>query len=133
MFVVGRKLCYYGPKSRLSPQGGRKGSEIAFTFAPQMGYNRTRKEIIDMAKTETIRARVEPTLKEGAEGILKKLGLSSTEAITLFYRQIILRRGLPFNVELPNKETAETLRKSRQREELHSYNNLEEFFDEMRK
>lgn len=98
-----------------------------------MGYNETGKEVIDMAKTETIRARVEPTLKEGAEGILKKLGLSSTEAITLFYRQVILRRGLPFNVELPNKETAETLRKSRQRKELHSYNNLEEFFDEVEK
>jgi DNA-damage-inducible protein J len=81
-----------------------------------------------MAKTETIRARVEPTLKEGAEDILKELGLSSTEAITLFYKQVILRRGLPFNVELPNIDTAETLRKARQGKELHSYNNLDELF-----
>ena len=86
-----------------------------------------------MAKTETIRARVEPVLKQGAEGILKKLGLSSTEAITLFYRQVVLRRGLPFNVELPNKETAETLRKARQGKELHSYNNPEEFFKKIGK
>lgn len=86
-----------------------------------------------MAKTETIRARVEPVLKEGAEGILKKLGLSSTEAITLFYRQVILRRGLPFNVELPNKETEETLRKSRQGKEIHTHSNLDEFFEKMGK
>gem|GEM_PF-146926 len=111
----------------------RKCTKNNFSFAPHMGYNRMRKEIIGMAKTETIRARVEPVLKEGAEGILKKLGLSSTEAITLFYRQVILRRGLPFNVELPNKETVETLRKSRQGKELHSHNNLDEFFDKMGK
>ena len=96
-----------------------------------MGYNKIRKEIIYMAKTETIRARVEPTLKEGAEGILKKLGLSSTEAITLFYRQVILRKGLPFKVELPNKETAETLRKVRQGKELHSFNSIDELFADL--
>ena len=86
-----------------------------------------------MAKTETIRARVEPTLKEGAEGIFKKLGLSSTEAITLFYRQVILRRGLPFNVELPNEVTADTIRKSRQGKELHSFNSLDELFADLEK
>ena len=86
-----------------------------------------------MAKTETIRARVEPTLKEGAEGVLRRLGLSSTEAITLFYRQIILRRGLPFSVELPNDETVETLRKSQAGKELHSYDSLDDFFKKMGK
>ena len=86
-----------------------------------------------MAKTETIRARVEPMLKEGAEVIFEKLGLSSTEAITLFYKQVMLRRGLPFNVELPNKETAETLRKARQGKEVHSYNSLDEFFEKIDK
>ena len=86
-----------------------------------------------MAKTETIRARVEPTIKKGAEGFFEKLGLSSTEAITLFYKQVMLRRGLPFNVELPNKETVETLRKARQGKEVHSYNSLDEFFDKIDK
>ena len=86
-----------------------------------------------MAKTETIRARVEPTLKKGSEGIFEKLGLSSTEAITLFYKQETSRRGLPFNVELPNKETTETLRKARQGKELHSYNSLDEFFEKIDK
>jgi len=86
-----------------------------------------------MTKSETIRARVEPTLKKGAEGIFKKLGLSSTEAITLFYSQVILRRGLPFNVEIPNKVTADTIRKSRQGKELRSFNSLDELFTDLEK
>ncbi len=58
-----------------------------------------------MSKTDTIRARIEPELKTDVEKLFKKLGLSTTEAITLFYRQVKLRRGLPFNVVVPNKTT----------------------------
>jgi DNA-damage-inducible protein J len=58
-----------------------------------------------MAKSETIRARVEPELKREAEEVLKALGLSASEAITLFYRQVALRRGLPFEIKLPNETT----------------------------
>jgi DNA-damage-inducible protein J len=92
-----------------------------------MGYN-IHEEKINMAKTETIRARVEPTLKKGAEGILKKLGLTSTEAITLFYSQVVLRKGIPFSIELPNEETAETLRKARKGQGVKSYGSIDEFF-----
>ena len=52
-----------------------------------------------------IRARVEPELKGRAEAMLEKLGLTATSAITLFYRQIIERRGLPFELRLPNATT----------------------------
>ncbi len=52
-------------------------------------------------KSSTIRARVEPALKEQAERILSELGLNATEAITLFYRQVALHKGLPFIVRLP--------------------------------
>jgi addiction module RelB/DinJ family antitoxin len=53
-----------------------------------------------VAKTETIRARVEPALKERAEAILDRLGVTPTAAITMLYRQIVMRRGLPFDVSL---------------------------------
>ena len=46
-----------------------------------------------MAKTEMIRARVEPELKREAEELFLELGLSATEAITLFYRQVTLASG----------------------------------------
>ena len=78
-----------------------------------------------MAKTETIRARVEPELKRGAEAIFKVLGLSPTEAITLFYKQVTLRRGLPFSVEIPNAETLEAMREALEEEELTEWSDLE--------
>jgi DNA-damage-inducible protein J len=61
-----------------------------------------------MNKTETVRARIEPGLKKEAEGVLEKLGLSATQAITLFYRQVTLRKGLPFDVVIPNATTRKT-------------------------
>jgi DNA-damage-inducible protein J len=63
-----------------------------------------------MAKTALINARTEPDLKEEVEGILKKLGLSTTEAINIFFHQVKMRRGLPFPVEIPNEETLKTFR-----------------------
>ena len=58
-----------------------------------------------MARTAQINTRTEAELKEEVEGILKSLGLSTSEAINIFFRQIKLRRGLPFPVEIPNEET----------------------------
>jgi len=61
-----------------------------------------------MAKSAVIRARVEPGLKNEVEQIFRVLGLSTTEAINLFYRQVKLRHGLPFEVRIPNKTTKQT-------------------------
>jgi len=61
-----------------------------------------------MNKTSTIRARIEPDLKDKAEQVFRKLGLTSTQAITLFYKQVELRNGLPFDVVIPNKTTLRT-------------------------
>jgi DNA-damage-inducible protein J len=53
-----------------------------------------------MAKSEMIRARVEPELKRRAETILTRLGVTPTAAITMLYTQVVLKRGLPFEVVL---------------------------------
>ena len=79
-----------------------------------------------MAKTAMIRARVEPTLKQQAEECFSELGLSATEAITLFYKQVTLRRGLPFDVRIPNAETIEALQQARDRQGLTEYASLED-------
>ncbi len=79
-----------------------------------------------MAKTEMIRARVEPALKRQAEECFSELGLSATEAITLFYKQVTLRRGLPFDVSIPNAKTIEALQQARNREGLTEHTSLEE-------
>jgi DNA-damage-inducible protein J len=65
-----------------------------------------------MARSAMINARTERELKEEVEGILKSLGLSTTEAINIFFRQVKLRRGLPFPVEIPNDETIAVFRES---------------------
>lgn len=54
-----------------------------------------------MAKTTNVFARVEPTLKEDAEQILAELGIPMSNAIGMYLRQIVLHRGLPFDVKLP--------------------------------
>ncbi len=54
-----------------------------------------------MVKSSHVYARVEPDLKEQAEAILAALGISASTAITMFYKQIILQKGLPFDVKLP--------------------------------
>ena len=54
-----------------------------------------------MAKSANLYARIEPDLKEQAESILSALGIPASNAITMFYKQIILQKGLPFEVKLP--------------------------------
>lgn len=54
-----------------------------------------------MAKSANLYARIEPEVKEQAEEILNALGISASNAITMFYKQIILQKGLPFEVKLP--------------------------------
>ena len=54
-----------------------------------------------MAKSANLYARIEPEVKEQAESILAALGIPASNAITMFYKQIILQKGLPFEVKLP--------------------------------
>lgn len=79
-----------------------------------------------MAKTEMIRARVEPDLKHEAEAVFSALGMSATEAITLFYRQVALHHGLPFELRIPNAETREAIRQAQAREGLTRYDSVKD-------
>ena len=54
-----------------------------------------------MARTSNIFARVEPEVKEQAEKILTELGIPLSNAIGLFLRQVVLQRGIPFDMKLP--------------------------------
>jgi DNA-damage-inducible protein J len=60
-------------------------------------------------KTATARARIQPEIKVRAEGIIHDLGLSVSAAFELFYRQIILNNGLPFDVRIPNDATRKAI------------------------
>jgi DNA-damage-inducible protein J len=63
-----------------------------------------------MAKTGYLNARIDPNLKAKAEKVLDRVGVSASQAITMFYRQVVLRKGLPFEVCIPNAETVAALK-----------------------
>ena len=57
-----------------------------------------------MARTSNIFARVEPEVKEQAELVLEQLGIPMSNAIGLFLRQVVLQRGIPFELKLPQSK-----------------------------
>lgn len=83
-----------------------------------------------MSKTEMIRARVEPALKHDAEAVFSALGLSPTEAITLFYKQVTMHHGLPFDVRIPNAATLEAIRQAQAKEGLTKYASVKDLMAE---
>ena len=62
-----------------------------------------------MGKTGYITARVEPKLKASASRVLNRVGVSTSDAITMFLRQVVLQGGLPFEVRAPNAETRKAI------------------------
>ncbi len=62
-----------------------------------------------MGKTGYITARVEPKLKARAGRVLAKVGVSTTDAITMFLTQVVLKDGLPFDVRVPNAQTRKAI------------------------
>ncbi len=64
-------------------------------------------------KTSTARALIDPQVKKQAETIIKELGLSVSNAFELFYRQVIVHRGLPFDLQIPNEKTIKAINNSR--------------------
>ena len=84
-----------------------------------------------MAKTEFIRARIEPELKEHVEKILEQLGITQTEAIKMFYKQIELYNGLPFDVKIPNIETKKAITESFEGKNQEKFNSADELFKDL--
>ena len=86
-----------------------------------------------MAKTDTIRARVSPELKHDAEEVLEAVGLSTSQAISLFFKQLVYHRGLPFDVRVPNKETEEAIRQAQSGTGLTRYDNTSRMIEDILK
>lgn len=81
-----------------------------------------------MNKSAMIRARVDPVLKDEVEDLFDKLGLSTTQAITLFYQQVRLHQGLPFEVRIPNEVTRRTFAETDAGENIVRAENAEDMF-----
>jgi DNA-damage-inducible protein J len=79
----------------------------------------------------TIHTRIDAQTKSQAQSILSELGMTLSEAITLYLRQIIFNKGIPFEVKIPNELTLKTIEKSEGGEELHEASSIEEMFKEL--
>jgi DNA-damage-inducible protein J len=84
-----------------------------------------------MARTAMINARTERELKKEVEEILERLGISTTEAINIFFRQVKLHRGLPFPVEIPNDETMRVFRDSEEGKGLTESKDADDMFKKL--
>jgi DNA-damage-inducible protein J len=80
-----------------------------------------------MPKTAMIRARVDAKLKADAEAVLEKVGLTASEAIRLFYRQVALRKGLPFDVKVPNAATRQAMKELDEGRDVTRYDEFDDF------
>ena len=69
-------------------------------------------------KTSIINARVKPELKNDVEKILSKLGITTTQAITMYFEQIKMKKGIPFQVQIPNDETVQSMKAARANKNL---------------
>ncbi|HOD99592.1 MAG TPA: type II toxin-antitoxin system RelB/DinJ family antitoxin [Kiritimatiellia bacterium] len=84
-----------------------------------------------MSKTAMVRARVQPELKTSAEKVFHRLGLNATQAITIFYKQVELRDGLPFEVVTPTSTTKQTLADSEAGRNLVVCENADDMFRQL--
>ena len=79
-------------------------------------------------KTAIINARIRPQLKTEVEGILSQLGITTTQAITMFFEQVRVNKGIPFDLKLPNEETIQAIEDARNNRDM-----VETSIDELRR
>ena len=82
-------------------------------------------------KTRMIHARIDPKLKESAERVFSKIGISTTEAIRLFLKQVELHKGLPFPIAIPNAETTAAMMEANDPAALNRYRSFRELRDKI--
>lgn len=76
--------------------------KVGFTHTIMKCHKVTRRYHCGNLPSANLYARIEPDVKEKAESILSALGIPASSAINMFYKQIILQRGLPFEVKIPS-------------------------------
>lgn len=90
-----------------------------------------------MSKTSSIHIRVEPQIKEKVEKILESLGMTSTEAINIYLRQIIINSGIPFEIKNPQfkNEMVDAIKEAEEMEKnpenYKSFETVEDFMEDL--
>ena len=79
-------------------------------------------------KSEQINIRLDAELKHSAHAVFEALGLSATDAVRLFYKQVSLQEGLPFAVKIPNKKTQRVFHETDQGRNLERHESIDALF-----
>lgn len=79
-----------------------------------------------MIKKSRVEVRIDSGLKENVSQILRKLDISESDAIRMYYRQIAINKGIPFELKVPNKETIEALNEIK-KIKLREYKNFDQY------
>jgi len=77
-----------------------------------------------MSQSAVVHARIDQATKAATEKVLDALGITPTEAIRLFYRQIAIRKSFPLELHVPNKLTASVLAKSNKNQDIERFNSV---------
>jgi len=83
-----------------------------------------------MSKSANISTRINASDKKRAEAVFKELGITASQAISMFYKQVYLRKGIPFPVEIPNEVTQKAIQDAR-KGKLHTYDSIEDLKAEL--
>ena len=90
-----------------------------------------------MSKTTSMNIRIEPSLKKQVEEILTDLGMNISDAVTIYFKQIVLTDSIPLQIKRPkfNKETLEAIKEAdeimKYPDNYKSYNNVYEIIEEI--
>jgi len=84
-----------------------------------------------MNRSAYVSVRINRELKKETENILQTLGVKPSDAITMFYNQINLRKGLPFPVEIPNEVTKQAIKDAVNRVEMQTVNSIDDLMKAM--
>jgi DNA-damage-inducible protein J len=82
-------------------------------------------------KDTAIRVRINHKTKDCAEKVLKNMGITMSQAINIYLFQIISHGSIPFNIEIPNKETIKVIKEARAKKGLIKSKNMKALFDEL--
>ena len=82
-------------------------------------------------KTEFVKARIEPHLKASVHAVLAELGMTPSQAITIFYKSIEREHGLPLSLMVPNAATARAIKEAKSGKGLKKFKNAKDLFKDL--
>jgi len=95
----------------------------------QLQYKCCKEESVN--KTATVTVRMDPQVKKNAEAVLKALGLTTSQAVNLFFIQVSINKGIPFDVHLPNEGTTKAIESGLAGHSLHTAASMDDLIAQL--